>query len=67
LKTLSIFNEGVSYYLDKSFEKAKEAFKRIIEIDPDDRTARFFHTISGQILESGPHENKVGIVEMTEK
>jgi len=67
LNTLSIFNEGVDNYSNKSFEKANEAFKKVTEMDPDDRTARFFYSISSQILESGHHENKVGIVEMNEK
>lgn len=67
LSTLSVFNEGVSYYLGKSFNKANEAFKRVTEIDPDDRTARFFYNISGEIIDSGHDESKVGIVEMTEK
>ncbi len=67
LNTLSVFNEGVTNYLNKSFEKANEAFKQVTEIDPDDRTARFFYSISSQILESGHHEDKVGIVEMNEK
>lgn len=67
LKTLSIFNEGVNNYLNKSFVMANEAFKKVTEINPDDRTARFFYNISSQILESGAHENKVGIVEMNEK
>lgn len=67
LKTLSIFNEGVNRYLDKSFQQASDAFKRVTEMDPDDRTARFFYNISRQILDSGENENKVGIVEMNEK
>ena len=67
LNTLSVFNEGVNNYLNKSFEKANEAFKKVTDMDPDDRTAAFFYTISSQILESGHHENKVGIVEMNEK
>ena len=67
LKTLSTFNEGVSYYTAKSFEKANEAFQKVCEKDPDDRTAKFFYNISRQILDSGQHENKVGVVEMNEK
>ena len=67
LKTLSIFNEGVTHYLGKEFERANEAFKKVTEIDPDDRTARFFYDISQQILDSGSNESKVGIVEMNEK
>lgn len=67
LSTLSIFNEGVAFYLDKDFEQANEAFNKVIQIDPEDRTAHFFCNISKQILESGHHENKAGIIEMNEK
>lgn len=67
LNTLSVFNDGVNNYLNKSFEKANDAFKKVTELNPDDRTACFFYTISSQVLESGHHENKVGIVEMNEK
>jgi len=66
LTTLSVFNEGMNNYLNKSFEKANDAFKKVTELNPEDRTAGFFYNISSQILESG-HENKVGVVEMTEK
>ncbi|MEO8822421.1 MAG: adenylate/guanylate cyclase domain-containing protein [Ginsengibacter sp.] len=67
LSTLSIFNEGVSLYHSKEFEKAKEAFQKVAEMDPGDRTAHFFLGISNQILESGHHETKAGIIEMNEK
>ena len=67
MSTLSIFNEGVSLYHAKDFEKAKEAFQKVAEMDPGDRTAHFFLGISNQILESGHHETKAGIIEMKEK
>ncbi len=67
LNTLSIFNDGVSFYLSKNFEQANEAFKKVTETDPDDRTARFFFSMSSQVLDSGHREDKVGIIEMNEK
>jgi len=67
LNTLSIFNDGVSSYLSKNFEKAHDAFKNVTEIDPDDRTAGFFFSVSRQVLDSGHREDKVGIIEMDEK
>ncbi len=67
LDTLSLFNEGVSHYLNKLFGPANEAFKKVMEINPNDRTAKFFFTNSRQILDSGIPENKVGVVEMEEK
>lgn len=67
LETLSIFNNGVSFYLNKLFSSANEAFKNVIDLNPDDRTARFFYNHTRQIVESGIPENKSGVVEMEEK
>ena len=67
LNTLSIFNDGVSSYLSKNFEKAHDAFKKITEIDPADRTASFFFLVSRQVLDSANREDKVGVIEMDEK
>lgn len=67
LETLPAFNEGVSFYLNKSFTDANNSFKKVIETDPDDRTAKFFYNNTRQIIESGVLENKSGIVEMEEK
>jgi len=67
LDTLSIFNEGVSHYLGKSFEQANEAFKKVIAINPNDRTAKFFFNYTHQIIDADIPENKAGVVEMDEK
>ncbi|MGN6804105.1 MAG: adenylate/guanylate cyclase domain-containing protein [Ginsengibacter sp.] len=67
LRSLPLFNEGVNFYLNKSFEQANEAFRRVTEIDSEDRTARFFYNISRQMAESDQLENKAGVVEMNEK
>ena len=65
--TLLLFNEGVSHFLNKSFSLANEAFKKVTELNPDDRTAKFFFDNSRQIIDSGVPENKAGVVEMEEK
>ena len=65
--TLSIFNEGVSCYLNQSFANANHAFKKVLQIDENDPTARFFYLHTKQILDSGVHEKKSGVVEMEEK
>jgi hypothetical protein len=67
LNTLSVFKEGVSFYLNKSFINANNSFKKVTEKDPNDRTAKFFYNNTRQIIESGIPENKSGIVEMEEK
>lgn len=67
LHTLPLFNEGVSFYLNKLFSNANDAFRKVIETDPEDRTAKFFYNNTRQIIDSGIPENKSGIVEMEEK
>jgi hypothetical protein len=67
INTLPVFNEGVSFYLNKSFINANNSFKKVTEKDPNDRTAKFFYNNTRQIIESGIPENKSGIVEMEEK
>lgn len=66
-ETLSIFNEGVACYLSQSFANANHAFKKVLQIDENDPTARFFYLHTKQILESGVQEKKSGTVEMEEK
>jgi class 3 adenylate cyclase len=43
LATLSEFNEGIRHYLNRSFEEAKCAFENVVEANPNDTTANFFH------------------------
>lgn len=66
-ETLSDFNDGVTYYLNKSFNQANKAFKKVLENHPEDRTAKFFFSHTQQIIESGIADSKAGIVEMQEK
>ena len=42
LSTLNIFSDGMSFYLDKSFEKAATAFQNVIDADAADLTAKIF-------------------------
>lgn len=67
LDTLLIFDEGITNFLNKSFGLANGAFKKVMDINPGDRTAKFFFDNSRQIIDSGTHGNKVGVVEMDEK
>jgi class 3 adenylate cyclase len=43
LATLSAFNEGIRHYLNQSFEQARSAFENVVEANPNDTTANFFH------------------------
>ena len=67
LNSLSVFNDGVSFYLNKLFNNANDAFKNVMEMDPEDRTAKFFYNHTRQIIESGVVKNKSGVMEMEEK
>ena len=65
--TLTLFNEGITHYLNKSFAEAHTAFDKVMQTDTEDRTARFFFHHTQQILEAGSHESKAGVMEMKEK
>ncbi|MBS1919128.1 MAG: GAF domain-containing protein [Bacteroidetes bacterium] len=66
-ETLSDFNEGVTFYLNKAFGQANKAFQKVLDVNPDDRTAKFFFSNTKQIIESGVADSKTGVVEMHEK
>lgn len=65
--TLPVFNDGVTFYLNKLFVNANDAFKNVLETDPDDSTAGFFYNHTLKIIKSGVPENNAGVVEMEEK
>ncbi|HEU4633017.1 MAG TPA: hypothetical protein VFS22_03470, partial [Flavisolibacter sp.] len=67
LSTLSLFNEGMFHYVNRSFENAKRAFGEVIESSPSDRTAEFFYAKSEQLINNKTAENWMGVVEMQEK
>ena len=67
LATLSVFNEGVYHYLNKSFDLANKAFQKVVDAHPGDETANFFFSNTIQIIKTGTSENIAGVVEMQEK
>jgi class 3 adenylate cyclase len=67
IDSLPVFNEGIIHYLNRSFENACDAFQKVIEICPDDRTAKFFYNKTRQLIDNGIPENWVGVVEMRDK
>jgi len=67
LNTLTAFNEGVSFFLNKSFQEANLAFKKVVDLDPGDHTAKFFYWNTRKIIDEGILENGAGIVAMQEK
>jgi len=67
LATLSVFNEGMHHYLNKSFEKAHQAFHEVVESHPNDHVARLFHSKTKQFIVTGIPENWIGVLEMQDK
>ena len=67
LNTMATFNEGVSLFLNKSFHEANIAFKKVVDADPADNTAKFFYRNTKKIIDEGILENGAGIVAMHEK
>jgi len=66
-KTLTTFNEGMYYYLNRAFGNAVKAFESITDINPADLTARFFLDNSISFLQNGAPENWSGVLEMVKK
>jgi adenylate cyclase len=66
-KTLPLFNEGMNYYLSRSFNSAVKSFQSITETHPADLTAEFFLTNATSYLQKGVPEDWTGVVEMTNK
>jgi len=66
-KTLTTFNEGMYYYLNRAFGNAVKAFESIIDINPADLTAQFFLDNSISFLQNGAPENWSGVLEMVKK
>jgi class 3 adenylate cyclase len=66
-KTLSVFNEGMDNYLNRSFGTAAKAFSSVKEADPEDLTAEFFLANAKQFLQKGVPENWGGVQKMRNK
>lgn len=65
--TLSLFHQGMQYYINRSFDKARDIFQEVIGISPSDRTAVFFYNKTEQLVSNVAKENWIGVVEMSEK
>jgi hypothetical protein len=63
LATLSTFSNGISYYLDKSFEKAVSAFQTVVDADATDLTAKIFLRKATKYLNVDVPENWMTVEE----
>src|SRR5579863_979433 len=67
LTTLPYFRQGMEDYFNKSFSEASRKFFQVLEIDPDDRTAKIFLDKTGRHMDAGIPENWTGVEEMSSK
>lgn len=67
LKSLPFFKLGMYNYFNKSFNEASDHFYQVLEIYPEDPTAKFFLGKVSQCLDMGIPENWTGVEEMHNK
>jgi class 3 adenylate cyclase len=67
LTALPIFLQGMDDYFNKLFSEASGKFLHVLEIDPDDRTAKIFLEKTGRHIDAGIPENWTGVEEMNSK
>ena len=65
--TLATFNDGISHYLNSSFEIAVTAFETVTALHPEDQTAAFFLEATQKYLQAGNTQARPGIIEMASK
>ena len=53
ISTLTVFNEGVSHYLNNAFDEAAISFQKVIDSNPDDHTAKIFLLNTQSLMDSG--------------
>ena len=66
-KTKALFDEGMAYYLNKSFEQAVLSFQEVLRIFPEDTAAQLFRSRATQYRVAGVDPDWVGIELMDEK
>ena len=67
LSSLSLFNQAMTDYFNKSFAEASEKFQRVLETHPEDMTTKLFLTKANQYISNGVPENWIGVEEMRHK
>jgi len=65
--TLLSFKEGISQYLNSSFDSAAKTFGSIIQLHPEDETAVFFMNTVQKQLQEGVAQGRKGVIEMENK
>ncbi|TAE60074.1 MAG: response regulator [Nostocales cyanobacterium] len=67
LQTQPDFEHGLEYYRQGDFEKAKNYFQKVLDLNSADKTAELYLTRVNYLLESDQPENWDGIWHFTEK
>jgi len=67
LMALPFFKQGMFEYFNKSFNEASDTFYRVLEIYPEDTTAKIFLGKASQYKDLGIPENWTGVEEMHKK
>jgi adenylate cyclase len=67
LSSLSLFNQAMSDYFNKSFAEATSRFHQVLEIHPDDMTTKLFLGNAHHYLNNGVPENWIAVEEMNRK
>jgi adenylate cyclase len=67
LTALPLFKQGMDDYFNKLFNEASRKFFQVLEIDPEDRTAKIFLEKTGRHIDAGIPENWTGVEEMHSK
>lgn len=52
-KTLATFEAAVKHYFDRELEAARLGFEEVLELNPDDQAARYYHSRCERYLQQG--------------
>ena len=66
-QTFSVFEQGLNLYFKKSFPEAILAFKKVLEINPNDAPARLFLNKAAYYISNEVAENWTGVEKMVQK
>ncbi len=66
-EVLDLFAEGRRFYKLMEFAKARDAFARAVELDPEDGPSRLYLERCSYYLENPPPEDWDGVFTMTTK
>jgi hypothetical protein len=67
LKTKADFEEGLHLYFEKEFAEAAVFFKKVLKINPQDKTAKLYLERSAQFMVQGVPEDWQGVEAMESK